>query len=227
MVAPFRAWPYAALAVVNWLYETPSLFCWVVFRHPMDQSVKPPLATWVVDVDGVEKTPASSAWIDEWTLLLTVTLDGVKPDIVYVEYEGPDENLRTTWMKQWEPWGPILATSFQVIPQNIIVMFHGAIVDIPQGWTLCDGTNGTPDLTDLFIVGAGNSYNPGDTGGSATQTHTFTTNGHFHDIPQTPPNDAAAGFVRGARTDTKTDSGTTDSSDNRPPFYALAFIMKV
>lgn len=47
--------------------------------------------------------------------------------------------------------------------KNIIVFWSGAIADIPAGWALCDGNNGTPDLTDKFIIGAGSSFNPGDT----------------------------------------------------------------
>ncbi len=41
-----------------------------------------------------------------------------------------------------------------VLPTGLIVMWYGAIADIPSGWVLCDGTNNTPDLRDQFIVGA-------------------------------------------------------------------------
>jgi len=40
------------------------------------------------------------------------------------------------------------------IPPGVIVMWSGTIADIPDGWALCDGNNGTPDLRDRFIVGA-------------------------------------------------------------------------
>lgn len=50
--------------------------------------------------------------------------------------------------------------------KNIIVLWSGAIVDIPAGWKLCDGNNGTPDLRDKFVVGAGDTFNPGDDAGS-------------------------------------------------------------
>lgn len=52
------------------------------------------------------------------------------------------------------------------VPSGVICMWSGAVGDIPANWQICDGTNGTPDLTDRFIVGAGDSYDPGDTGGS-------------------------------------------------------------
>jgi hypothetical protein len=61
---------------------------------------------------------------------------------------------------------------------NIVLMFSGAIGDIPSGWQLADGTNGTTDLRGMFVVGAGGSYSVGDTGGSDTvdisHTHTDT-----------------------------------------------------
>ncbi|MCX5905264.1 MAG: hypothetical protein NTV89_17740, partial [Proteobacteria bacterium] len=39
------------------------------------------------------------------------------------------------------------------VPQGAIMMWSGAINQIPAGWALCNGTNGTPDLRDRFIVG--------------------------------------------------------------------------
>lgn len=47
--------------------------------------------------------------------------------------------------------------------KGIIVLWGGAIVDIPAGWALCDGNGGRPDLRDKFVIGAGNAYNPDDT----------------------------------------------------------------
>lgn len=42
----------------------------------------------------------------------------------------------------------------EILPQGTIVMWSGSIASIPLGWLLCDGTNGTPDLRDKFIIGA-------------------------------------------------------------------------
>ena len=55
---------------------------------------------------------------------------------------------------------------------GMIVMWSGAVASIPAGWSLCDGTNGTPDLRGRFIVGAGGSYAVGATGGAETVTLT-------------------------------------------------------
>ena len=62
---------------------------------------------------------------------------------------------------------PAWGSSF---PAGGIIMWSGSIASIPSGWALCDGTGGTPNLTDRFVVGAGSSYAVGDTGGSDTTT---------------------------------------------------------
>lgn len=51
-------------------------------------------------------------------------------------------------------------------------MWAGLIASIPSGWALCDGNNGTPNLSGRFIKGT--SSNPGSTGGAATHGHTVT-----------------------------------------------------
>lgn len=58
------------------------------------------------------------------------------------------------------------------IPYGGIIMWSGIVADIPESWALCDGDNGTPDLTDRFIVGAGDAYVPLQTGGSLTASGT-------------------------------------------------------
>jgi hypothetical protein len=77
----------------------------------------------------------------------------------------------------------IATTAFvqSTIPTGVIVMWSGSIVSIPSGWFLCNGLNGTPDLRNRFIVGAGTTYSVGGIGGSANaivvaHTHTGTTN---------------------------------------------------
>ena len=52
-----------------------------------------------------------------------------------------------------------------LVPSGLISMWSGLLTAVPEGWALCDGDNGTPDLQDRFIVGAGGSYQTGDVGG--------------------------------------------------------------
>lgn len=56
------------------------------------------------------------------------------------------------------------------LPVGCIALWQGTIASIPTGWQLCDGTNGTPDLRDRFIVGAGSTYAVGAVGGESTVT---------------------------------------------------------
>jgi hypothetical protein len=57
--------------------------------------------------------------------------------------------------------------NFSAIPYGCIVMWSGSVATVPSGWRICDGTNGTPDLRDKFVVGA-----KSDSGGIATTTIT-------------------------------------------------------
>jgi len=73
------------------------------------------------------------------------------------------------------------------IPVGGILLWSGSIGSIPAGYVLCNGSNGTPDLRDRFVVGAGTTYAVNASGGSADAivvTHTHTTSvtdpGHFH-----------------------------------------------
>lgn len=63
---------------------------------------------------------------------------------------------------------------FAGVPVGACMPFFGEIGDIPANWFLCDGTNGTPDLTDRFVVGAGSSFPADDVGGAENHTHAVT-----------------------------------------------------
>ena len=85
-------------------------------------------------------------------------------------------------------------TTGATIPAGLISMWSGSIGSIPSGWYLCDGSNGTPNLTDRFIIGAGSTYAVNGTGGATsvtlvtanmpahthTATSTVTDPGHTH-----------------------------------------------
>lgn len=71
----------------------------------------------------------------------------------------------------------------KLIPKGSIIMFNGLSSEIPKGWHICDGTEGTPNLTGKFIKASNTS---GETGGKSTiqileenmprHTHTFVGN---------------------------------------------------
>ena len=108
---------------------------------------------------------------------------------------------------------------------GVLVQWSGAVVDIPDGYLLCDGTNGTPNLRDKFIVGAGDSYAVHAIGGELVHTHNATGNWHDHNI--VGGSDIAAGANFAPITDGEQFTGTTDNGSAVPPYYSLAYIMKV
>lgn len=68
------------------------------------------------------------------------------------------------------------------LPIGLIMLWSGSAAAIPAGWALCNGSGGTPDLRDRFVVGAGSSYAVGGTGGSAnaalvSHSHTVSASG--------------------------------------------------
>jgi hypothetical protein len=150
----------------------------------------------------------------------------------------------------------IATTAFvrDIIPTGIISLWYGSTASIPSGWFLCDGNNGTPDLRNRFIVGAGSTYAVAATGGSAnaivvshthTATSTVTDPGHIHGINRaegynagvsnrvgnSSPNEPFVGSTNSNTTGitvgtTISTTGDSGTNANLPPYYALAYIMK-
>jgi hypothetical protein len=152
-------------------------------------------------------------------------------------------------------------TSAQGFVTGMIMLWSGSIASIPSGWALCNGSSGTPDLRNRFIVGAGNTYAVAATGGSTdaivvSHTHTATSSvtdsGHTHSVSQggyavsssTPyPNirysdtsggsNSTASQTTGSNTTgisvstTVASAGSSGTNANLPPYYALAYIMKL
>ena len=138
------------------------------------------------------------------------------------------------------------ALSFQSVEafvSGMIIIWSGAANAIPTGWVLCDGTNSTPNLAGKFVVGyqSGNSdYAVAQTGGAETvtlseanmpaHTHTATTKGTSgsHSWTQFGAGRNDWNYPgensRGSATTHSTGGGT--AHENRPPYYALCYIMK-
>lgn len=227
-MAQYHGWPYATKAIFQHEWIINNLSVYVIFKHPMNINKTPRVGDWIVKVNDVQKGVIFSAWIDLWTLKLSILNVLSLPTRVTVEYDGPSADLATTWGKQWEPFGPIPSEDktlvVEIVP-GMILLWSGSIGTIPTGWHLCDGTEGTPDLRNRFIPGAGDDYAVDASGGSDSQVHTFTSSPHFHTIQD--GDEIQDGDYWGLDTNSKTVSGTTDSADNRPRWYALAYIMKI
>lgn len=110
-------------------------------------------------------------------------------------------------------------------PKGFISIWSGDAGSVPPGWHICDGTAGTIDLRDRFLMGAGPLNPPGSVSGSMTHTHPFTSNGHSHMIPEAAA--IESGLGSGDQTDSEVDSGTTDAGSSLPPYHALYYIMKL
>jgi microcystin-dependent protein len=145
-------------------------------------------------------------------------------------------------------------TGIVSIPTGVIVMWSGTT--IPSGWALCDGTNSTPDLRNRFIVGANDAsktgittqtgpgfnvttgaiddtYEPGDIGGEVAHKLTVAEmpqHNHTDSYNVASQGQDQAGSGSGdndnvGQTNTG-NKGGDNFHENRPPYYALAFIMK-
>jgi microcystin-dependent protein len=126
------------------------------------------------------------------------------------------------------------AAAAAAFPVGGIIMWSGTIAAIPSGWALCNGSNGTPDLRDRFIIGATQddagvaktnvTGSLTTTGGSkdaivVSHTHTATTSitdsGHTHSVPTNsvtgPGNMGGGRFINGddAGGNVNTTSATT------------------
>lgn len=132
-------------------------------------------------------------------------------------------------------------------PIGTITMWSGFLEDIPLGWFICDGLNGTPNLLTRFLRGSPVSIDPGNTGGSDTHTlieaemdahdHVYTNPTHTHladdngggsigvgsgDVPNETigPQAASSGNTIGS-------IGSGNSHNSLPSYFEMAFIQKV
>ena len=152
------------------------------------------------------------------------------------------------------------------VPQGSIIPWYGSPGNIPNGFALCDGKNGTPDLRNRFIVGAGDTYKLSDIGGedavklepsqTSSHYHTFgyhnaNNNGYFITTASKKINASlpsgtypakwngsggggwygwdGSGWAGGQNLVTSLTVATEAQKphENRPPFYALHYIMKL
>ena len=85
------------------------------------------------------------------------------------------------------------------IPSGVILLWSGSTGNIPSGWYLCNGSNGTPDLRNRFLVGAGDDYSVGNTGGSDSVTlSTANLPSHNHSISLNTGSDSHTHSFTGA-----------------------------
>lgn len=140
------------------------------------------------------------------------------------------------------------------LPKGAIIMWYGEKSQIPDGWKLCDGHDGRPNLINKFVVGAGSEYYKGQTGGeNAVKLDINQMPKHSHDIYEAGKhkhkisgrkysgswqntlcrsgdnNDWAESSTHeaGNHTHSMETVGGDSPHENRPPFVAVFFIIKI
>ena len=77
------------------------------------------------------------------------------------------------WIKELR--ASLEAASLYLVPRGGVILWHGSSDAIPKGWAICDGTQGTPDMRDRFVVGAGGKYALDGMGGAESATPDVST----------------------------------------------------
>lgn len=131
--------------------------------------------------------------------------DGKLPNELWLQagysYKFVVEDANSVLVNTYDNIAGILTTipsSSPTVPSGCILIWSGTVGSIPSGFVICDGSNGTPDLRNSFVIGAGNNYTVGQTGGSkdaivvshnhtATSSTSITDPGHTHTASVTDP----------------------------------------
>ena len=204
-----NAWPSDIQALQNGGYVNPSWVANNPWQNPYNVSSTPNSFT------------VSTTVPSEWTALVA-------------------RDLPTSSVSGNSVASTVPSPGTDAIPSGVIIMWSGTIASIPPGWQLCDGTNGTPDLRDRFVVGAWQDDNgiaktyvhgvPEKIGGEAMHrltiaempSHTHSESGHFNHGTQARDDNVGAQRIQQTGA-----TGGDQPHENCPPFYALAYIMKL
>ena len=132
------------------------------------------------------------------------------------------------------------SSGFGFVPSGGIIMWHGTIATIPTGWFLCNGSNGTPDLRNQFVVCANADVSgvacttlAGGTGVSSGGS-TIITQANLPSYNISVPGyfgngsglTGLQGTTNGASLSSVIASSGGSGTTYTQPYYALAYIMK-
>ena len=216
---------------------------------PRQKILMTPYSSWAADVTNASGSfsVAGKATLNSAEVTGGLTVNGkttLKGDADF------DNNVTIEGKLTVKPTGTL--AGYGTIPVGGIIMWSGS--SVPDGWALCNGqtANGvrTPDLRNRFIVGSGGEYSLGATGGAKEVTLTeaqMPSHRHWYTGDDMLGNARASEYGSSIWSESRVvggyDASSTSSGDarvwktsatggghaheNRPPYYALAFIMRV
>lgn len=125
------------------------------------------------------------------------------------------------------------------VPSGCILAYSGEADTVPEGWAVCDGENGTPDLRGRFILGVSETHPMGETGGAEEVTLTvdqmpshnhayYLAKGGKSIVSSSVGNNTGYPYLSNANSLADAgDMGSNEPHPNMPPYYALIYIMKL
>lgn len=128
----------------------------------------------------------------------------------------------------------IPATNIVNAPIGAIIVWSGTEETVPEGWSICNGENGTLDLRDKFVLGAGIEHSVGSTGGSETVTltvdqmpeHNHRIKYGVQDSGDIIPESFLGAKILYGQVGISTYTGGSQPHSNMPPYYTAIYIQK-
>ncbi len=240
---------YTTLAEAIKAARTSSLYIglWVAGSSgeisPRQQILSVPYASYAQDVDTAagDFTVGGRATIKNLTVTDSATFSS---DVSFSNGVSMNGNLTVSGNLKVSDANSISGPG--TIPIGGIIMWSGSKGSVPNGWKLCDGEDGTPDLRGRFILGADSVNNTGATGGASSVTlSTDNLPPHQHEYfgddmlqgvdgntttqvsRQRSGYDATSKLAGDSKVYWSGATGKGKSFDIMPPYYKLAFIMRI
>ena len=213
---------------------------------PRQKILMTPYSSWAADASNAsgDFTVSGKATLSSAEVTGGLTVDGTTSLKGNVTFDNDVDISGTLRVKNTGSF-----SGYGTIPVGGIIMWSGLRGSVPDGWALCDGSNGTPDLRGKFIMGKSSASESDGTGGSSTvslsvgnlpaHSHMYAGDdqvSYIHDgnynagdnVVSRPGNYDATSSTKGSGTIYKTsNTGSGQSFSILPPYYKLAFIMRV
>ena len=207
---------------------------------PRQQILSVPYATFAQDVDAAsgDFRVSGRAVVKDLEVSNKATFKGA---VEFAQDVAIDKKLTVAGGLKVAAGGGI--EGYGTIPVGGIIMWSGS--KVPDGWALCDGKNGTPNLLNRFVLGS-TTAECGGTGGNASikltaqqlppHRHRYFGDDQIEGVDgndttlvaySAPGYDADSSRKGNSKVYYTSETGNGSSIDILPPYYQLAFIMRV